>query len=111
MRSIPERDWKVFAKLHGALIERLYERFLNDATRAATDSRHEPSERFAQVARLMREGQKDLSDLADHRRSTAFLVIARLYHREKVFLPGEFEQFSEETRNHVIACGSLWEDE
>ncbi len=77
--------------------------------RVATTSKDEPARRFSTVARLIREGEKDWRDLSDHRRSTAFLIIARMYHREKLFLPNESEQFSEETRNEIIALSSLWE--
>lgn len=49
-----------------------------------------------------------MNDLGDHRRSTAFLIIARMYNREKLFLPGEFEQFSQETRDQILGLRSLW---
>jgi len=82
---------------------------LNEVSRAATDPKPESSERFSTVSKLMREGAKDLNDWADHRRSTAFMVIARMYNGEKLFLPGEFEQFSQETRDKIADLRSLWE--
>jgi hypothetical protein len=107
MHTFPERDWKVFSDLHGVLMERFCERVLNEVVDAANNSKHEPSQLFSTVARLMRERSKDLNDLADHRRSTAFFIIARMRYREKLFLPGEFERFSDETRNKVIALETL----
>jgi len=109
MNSIPERDWKVVSKLHGTLVERFCERVLNDVSGAATNPRQEPSERFSNVAGLMRQAAKDLNDLADHRRSTAFFVIARMRNRENLFLPGEFEQFSQQTRDEVDGLRRLQE--
>jgi len=101
MNSIRESDWRIFRDLHGTLMERFCERVLEDLTRAATNPKQDASERFSAVARLVRERTKDLNDLADHRRSTAFLIIARMYNREKLFLPGEFERFTQETRDQI----------
>ncbi|MGH7972155.1 MAG: hypothetical protein ACREIC_25860, partial [Limisphaerales bacterium] len=91
MNGIPESDWKVFRKLHGVLMERFFEHVLEEVTRAATNPKKAPSERFVDAERIMRQSGKDAYDLGDHRRSTAFLVIARMCNREKLLLPEEFE--------------------
>jgi len=109
MNSIPEQDWKVFRDLHGTLMERFCERALEEVARTATKPALEACERFNQVSSLMRERAKDIHDLADHRRSTAFLIIARMYNNEKLLLPGEFEKFSQETRDRILGLRSLWE--
>jgi hypothetical protein len=76
---------------------------LEEVARAATNPRQDPSERFSTVGKLMAEGRKDMNDLGDHRRSTAFFVIARMHNRENLFLPGEFELFSQETREQILS--------
>lgn len=91
-------------------MERFCGRVLEEVARAATNPKREASERFFTVAKLMDERAKDVNDLGDHRRSTAFFVIARMYDREKLFLPGEFEQFSQETRDQIQRLRSLWKD-
>ena len=110
MNSIPERDWKVFRDLHGTLMERFCGRTLEEVSRAANDPKQEAGERFSAVARIMRERAKDLNDLGDHRRSTAFFIIARMYNRENLFLPGEFERFSQETRDLILELRRLGEE-
>ena len=109
MNSIRESDWRVFRDLHGALMERFCERVLEEVAQAANNAKQDASKRFSTVARLMRERAKDLNDLADHRRSTAFLIIARMYNREKLFLPDEFERFSHEIRDQIMGVRTLWE--
>ncbi len=32
-----------------------------------------------------------------------------MYNREELFLSGEFEQFSQETRDKIVGLRSLWE--
>ena len=102
MNSIPERDWKVFSNLHGPLVDRFCERALEEVTRAASNRKEAPYDRLSTIAKLVRQYQKDLNELGDHRRSTAVLVIARMHNREKLFRPGELEQFSQETRDRLL---------
>lgn len=102
MNSIPDRDWKVFRNLHGIAVERFCERLLERVASTATDSKRNPSERLSAISKLIREGNHDLNVLADHRRSTAFFIIARLHH-DQLLTPEEFEQFSPETRNLILS--------
>ncbi len=109
MNSIPEKDWKVFRDLHGTLMERFCERVLQEVVRVASNPNQDPSERFFAVSKLMRQSSKDMNDLGDHRRSTAFFIIARMHNREKLFLADEFEKFSQESREQILGLGRMFE--
>ncbi len=107
MNGFPEKDWKVFRDLHGTLIERFCERALKKVTDLSGDTQRDPCERFSAVSRVVREVGKDLNALSDHRRSTAFLVIARMHNHEELLFPEEFERFSQETRDAILRLSEL----
>ena len=97
----PERDWKVFRKLHAAAYERRCATAVADLARICGDGSRSAAERQEEASRVVREHDRDLARLfPDPRRSRMMLQLANLLLQELV-RPEELDRFTEETRESV----------
>jgi hypothetical protein len=102
MSSLPERDWKVFAKILPVAHERFCQRALDEVNKISAETSKDTCDRFLRVAKLVRDREKELrTTLSDYRRSTAWIQITALYSRG-LLTEGEFTQFSDQTRNSIL---------
>ena len=101
--EIPENDWKLLRRLAPLALERFCAKVLAEATKIAKAPGKNDHQRYLELYRFIREKDKDLAfAFDDHRRSTAIVKIARIYSLGG-FSPEEFGEFSEGTRETVVA--------
>lgn len=80
MRTIPERDWKIFRDLHPRLLQRFCDRTLLQAQTEIGRPGISAHKRYLAVYRLMRDRDQELArGFNDLRRSTAMGQISVLY--------------------------------
>jgi hypothetical protein len=112
MKDIREADWKVFREVHGAALERFFERAVREMERnmAAGEGKGNWRERFWEVLEPAQKRRKEAAELFDDfRRSTALIFLARL-RREGLVTDEEMGRFSEETRKYVAGILSLGDE-
>jgi hypothetical protein len=103
MRSVPESDWKVFKKLHSIVLDRFARQVLDETEALLKDNSKSPHEIYLAIYKLIQRRDKEMGDVFnDFRRSTAFWQIAMMHSRD-LLTEQEFQQFSPETRDSIIA--------
>lgn len=99
--QIPEKDWKVFRRLHEVALERFCKRILeevHDLAGAGAGSYHD---RYLKVYRLIENRDKEIGNaFNDVRRSSALIVLSILIN-EGFVSEAELDQFSPETRQII----------
>ena len=102
MRDIPEPDWRLLRQLSPIALERFCRRVLDEvAGLTADDGRRSNHARYLALYDLIKERDKELAvTFDDLRRSTGFLRLADIRHRE-LLTDEEFARFSPETRDAV----------
>ncbi len=102
MTSVPERDWKVFKKVHPLALDRFCARCLAEARKALQQSAKSSHEVYLELYKLMQDRDKDVARIFDdYRRSTALFQIAMM-EREALLTREEWQEFSDETRESIV---------
>jgi hypothetical protein len=102
LRDIPEPDWRVLRQLSPIALERFCRRVLDEvAGLTAADDGRSNHARYLALYDLVKERDKELAvTFDDLRRSTGFLRLAAVRHRN-LLADEEFARFSPETRETV----------
>lgn len=109
MKEIREADWRVFREVHGAALERFFERAVKEMEGAIAAGKGKGSwrERFWEVLEPAQKRRKEAAEMFDDfRRSTALLILARL-RREGLVTDEEMGRFGEEAREFVAGILSM----
>jgi hypothetical protein len=107
MRSVPEHDWKVFKQLHPIALDRFARRVLDETEALLKDNSKSSPNIYLAIYKLFERRDKEMADIFnDYRRSTAFWQIAMM-HSRKLLTDQEFQIFSPETRDSIIAIQAL----
>ncbi len=103
MTSVPERDWKVFTRIHPGALDRFCKRVLEEVDAIAKDESKSFHERYLAIYKLIQREDKEMANVFnDYRRSTAFWQIGIMY-THGLLTEEEFMQFTPETRNAIAA--------
>ncbi len=107
MRTIPEQDWKVLKQLHPIALDRFSRRVLDETEGLLKDHSKSSPDIYLAIYKLIQRCDKEMADIFnDYRRSTAFFQIAMM-HSRGLLTEQEFQQFSPETRDSIIAIQAL----
>ena len=97
-RTIAERDWKLFRKLHPVALRRLCERILDEARAELDRPGKNAHERYLSLYRLLGKRDRDIARaFNDLRRSTALTQLG-LIHSLGLITEDERQNFTVETR-------------
>ena len=102
MNDFPEQDWKVFKRVQVSAQFRYCESVLQQATGVLADKAKDPYERFAALAALMKEREKEFrQSLTAYSRSSALLELC-IMDRLGLLAEEELGQLSNETRDRIL---------
>lgn len=102
--KIKESDWKVFKKLYPLVLERFYDRVVNELQKIATEDEVSSEDKYHKIYKTVQSRDKKLAKLFDgtYRRSEAFIQLV-LYYREGLITKEELNQLSEENRDRILS--------
>jgi hypothetical protein len=101
MRTISERDWKIYREFHAVALERFCQRILAEVNYVASDAEKTSHERYLAVFKVIMRRNEEIADAFDHlRRSTALHQLACMQ-AHKLLTDEEMAHFSPDTREAV----------
>ncbi len=101
MIKISESDWKCFKRVHGILLERFSQRFLDELAGIMDAPDESAHDRYRRVVALTSERRRECGRLFhDFRRSTAMIQLIAM-RSAGLLSDDDLKEFSEETRTQV----------
>jgi len=102
MKSVPERDWKLFTRLHPVALDRFCRSVLEKAGAILSRSEGDSHKTYLALYKFLQKQDEELGQIFnDYRRSTTFFQIAMMYDRN-LLTEEEFQEFSPETVNMIL---------
>ncbi len=107
LRSISERDWKVFRELRQTALERLCQKILDEAQREIARGEKTSHEKYLSLYERIQKRDNDIArGFNDFRRSTALTQIG-IIHSMGLLTSEELQRFSTEVLQVIELYGPI----
>lgn len=108
---IKESDWKTFKVLRPLALQRYCERVMGDVDQIISDTKRDSHERYIEMYKIIRDGDKKLAQLFDGFSRSKALFQLVMYYSNDLLNDEELAQLSEETRERVLAILEIWKEQ
>lgn len=107
---IKESDWKVFKKIRPIALQRYCDKVMKNVDEIINNKQRDSHDRYLSMYEIVQDGDEKLSSMFDsfsRSKATNQLV---MFYDTGIISDEELAQFSDETREYVLAIIKFWRD-